>query len=437
MTSAGVPYEEVHFTSGSGSGSQSWNDITNKPSYIVDWTVDQGDTNIDANNIPILPYATNQLASNGTPGLTNYNFNAARKTKLEGIETGAQVNVDPAWTSVTSKPTWLDQLFSSQVPTNKVGSAVGNVIEGRTVAQLRSDYGNLDSLVAAMLKIELVPPSAGGQSFTITTPGQSVNYVEIGSAFGFSSLSFKFDRGTWSNAFDSSANPLDGTAATTIKPYNTGDVAVTGEFGIFTLSTPNENVNNFLPDDITWSVTPSGTFSEHKTYNLNATLLTNSTSTGNVYDAQGAAYLGPTGYSSGQKKKEWRVYKPLFKNGSKIGALPNGGVAQYGPVGSAGNGGESGTAATTRYFSGDLNVVLADYVFPNTVSSTAGDIYDVPFQPTKFEVFIEFGNAGWTEQPSNKWSASSASDSYLGGLTGYYKIAWSGPFSAPVDVRLS
>ena len=42
MTSAGVPYEEVHFTSGSGSGSgsQSWNDITNKPSYIVDWTVD-------------------------------------------------------------------------------------------------------------------------------------------------------------------------------------------------------------------------------------------------------------------------------------------------------------------------------------------------------------------------------------------------------------
>ena len=35
------------------------------PPVIVDWTSDQGDSNIDANNIPILPYAANQLASNG------------------------------------------------------------------------------------------------------------------------------------------------------------------------------------------------------------------------------------------------------------------------------------------------------------------------------------------------------------------------------------
>jgi hypothetical protein len=67
-------------------------DIQNKPTYLLDWSIDQGDTNIDSNNIPLLNYASNALASNGAAGLSNYNFNQARKVKLEGIETGAQVN---------------------------------------------------------------------------------------------------------------------------------------------------------------------------------------------------------------------------------------------------------------------------------------------------------------------------------------------------------
>ena len=45
-----------------GSVTADWNNITNKPSNLVDWTVDQGDTNIDANNLPLLNYAQNTLA---------------------------------------------------------------------------------------------------------------------------------------------------------------------------------------------------------------------------------------------------------------------------------------------------------------------------------------------------------------------------------------
>jgi hypothetical protein len=66
--------------------------LTYIPPDVIDWTTDQGDTNIDANNIPLLPYAPNQLASNGTPGLTNFNLNSTRKLKLDSIEENAQVN---------------------------------------------------------------------------------------------------------------------------------------------------------------------------------------------------------------------------------------------------------------------------------------------------------------------------------------------------------
>ncbi len=92
MSSAGVPYEELHATSAGD-----WNSITNKPSYLVDWTADQGDTNINVNNLPILNYAPNTLASNGNPGLSSYNFTEARKNKLSGIADGAEVNVQANW----------------------------------------------------------------------------------------------------------------------------------------------------------------------------------------------------------------------------------------------------------------------------------------------------------------------------------------------------
>jgi hypothetical protein len=79
-----------------GSLTADWNSITNKPSdeAFVDWTQDQGDTNINANNYINTTYS---LASNGQAGLTNFNFTEARKNKLAAIADGAQVNVQSDW----------------------------------------------------------------------------------------------------------------------------------------------------------------------------------------------------------------------------------------------------------------------------------------------------------------------------------------------------
>ena len=94
----GVPYSEDCCDDVEIAAEVEWSNISNVPSYITtDWSVDQGDTNIDANNIPLLSYAPNTLASNGTPGLSNFNFNQTRKQKLDSIENGAQVNVQANW----------------------------------------------------------------------------------------------------------------------------------------------------------------------------------------------------------------------------------------------------------------------------------------------------------------------------------------------------
>ena len=122
------------------------------PPVIVDWTSDQGDSNIDANNIPILPYAANQLASNGIAGLTNFNFNATRKAKLDSIEENAQVN--PDWLPATD-PNYLQSALDFNVAsTHYVQNPIGNIPLNRTVAQLESDYSTLYELIEAMLKIE-------------------------------------------------------------------------------------------------------------------------------------------------------------------------------------------------------------------------------------------------------------------------------------------
>ena len=106
----GTDLQSTLTTLAGNSETADWNGITNKPSNLVDWTTDQGDTNIDANNYVNTTYA---VASNGTPGLTHFDFSSARKDKLAGIAEGAQVNVQTDWNAtsgtaqILNKPTWI------------------------------------------------------------------------------------------------------------------------------------------------------------------------------------------------------------------------------------------------------------------------------------------------------------------------------------------
>ena len=417
MTSAGVPYEEVHFTSGSGSGSQSWNDITNKPSYIVDWTVDQGDTNIDANNIPILPYATNQLASNGTPGLTNYNFNAARKTKLEGIETGAQVNVDPAWTSVTSKPTWLDELFPDSAASHTVQNEVGDIHQNKTVGYLRANYTTLSQVVAKMLKIEapqVTIPAHSGANLTILTSSADVKY---GDPYPSGSITVTFNRGSWTNAFQS-----DGVTVTDLLPHNPGSVTLSG--GAFTFGslqttsetlttgtyTATQSIITFTSSSIT-----TGTFNNWSDQVLDASMTTSNTSTGTVYNNYGNVTTATPISQPFSDSKTWKVYKPVYVGNNEVISDAKG---------TSGAAGFSNLNGTVKVFSSTNDIIVTDHVFAHKIV--------VPFTPANVYEYTNFGD-------SSAWYSVSFTHSAVTVPTygSYHEITITTPRTLNVDVKIS
>ena len=82
-----------------------------QPNDIIDWSVEQEDRTIHSANYVNTTY---ELASNGTPGLSTYNFKLSRKNKLDSIDHSAQVNVQSDWTSesgdtkILNKPTIVD-----------------------------------------------------------------------------------------------------------------------------------------------------------------------------------------------------------------------------------------------------------------------------------------------------------------------------------------
>ena len=86
--------------------------ISNKPTIpsgnaIIDWTADQGGTNIHAGNYT----DTDTTYSVGDGGLTQNNFTTTLKNKLDAIASGAEVNVQSDWNAgsgdaqILNKPT--------------------------------------------------------------------------------------------------------------------------------------------------------------------------------------------------------------------------------------------------------------------------------------------------------------------------------------------
>ena len=91
-------------------------DITNLPTIpsgnqIIDWTVSQTE-NIHSDNYTDTTYSV------GDGGLTQKNFTSTLKTKLDGIATGAEVNVQSDWNATTG------DAFIKNKPTIPSGNAV-------------------------------------------------------------------------------------------------------------------------------------------------------------------------------------------------------------------------------------------------------------------------------------------------------------------------
>ena len=364
------------------------------PPVIVDWTSDQGDSNIDANNIPILPYAANQLASNGIAGLTNFNFNATRKAKLDSIEENAQVN--PDWLPATD-PNYLQSALDFNVAsTHYVQNPIGNIPLNRTVGQLESDYSTLYELIEAMLKIEGTPQqevSISGAYLSFTTAGGDQEY---GTSYP-TQVDLSFNRGTWVNAI----NP-------TVLPHPSDGTLTLNGLGLI-----NETITQ---STVTYEKTGiSGSFTSNQT--VTASLLTGSTSTGSVVDNYGVSTSGPVSQTF-NASLSFNVFKPVFVHNTKITSDA---------VGSAGGGGQSGENGTVKVFSNTTTAIIVDHVYNHTI--------EIPFEPSTLQIYVEFGNTGWSTQTT--WSKVQGTRTINGqpNLV-YWTVTWTGSARSAVDVKL-
>ena len=410
------------------------NTLTFVPPPIRDWTQDQVDTDININNIPILNYAGNTIASNGNPGLTNFNFSEDRKNKLASISVGAQVNVQSDWNAtsgdafIQNKPN-LSQTLDFDLPdTHYVQNQIGNVSINRTVAQLESDYPNINKLIEAMLKIEAAQvtiPAYSGASLIISTSNTDAKY---GTTFP-SNVTVVFNRGSWnSGSFKS-----DGATATDLLPHNPGSsITLNGSFGFtnanvlhgynFTSSTP--------PEILFTSGAITGTFDNWNNtyYTLNASMTTSSNSTGDVYDNYGNVTTTTPVSQLFSTLKTWAVYKSTFVDNTEVTSTAKG---------TSGTAGFSNLNGTVKVFSSTSDIIVTNHTFAHkiVVPFTPAHVYE--YDNVFSQVGAEWNSAAFTSVPVNVTNRSFLNVLETGANSTYHEITLTVSRTLNVDVKIT
>jgi hypothetical protein len=289
--------------------------------------------------------------------------------------------------------------------THYVQNPIGNIPLNRSVAQLESDYSTLYELIEAMLKIEGTPQ----QEVIITDAALTFDTAGGDQEYGTSyptQVDLSFNRGTWVNAIDPTVLPHTGDGILVLNGLGLTDEDASSSTS-FTVSSPK--VIDYSKTSI------AGSFTSNQT--LNATLTTDSTSTGSVVDNYGVSYNGPISQTFNASLL-FTVYKPLFVNNAKVTSDA---------VGNAGGGGQSGENGTVKVLSNTTPVIIVDHVYNHTI--------EIPFEPNTLQIYVEFGNTGWSTQTT--WSKVQGTRT-INGQTNvvYWTVSWTGANRVQVDVKL-
>ena len=174
---------------------------------IVDWTVDQGSTNIHSGNY------TNTTYSVGDGGLTEKNFTSALKTKLDGIAAGA-TNVTNN-NQLTNGAGYLTSIPSSYATDAEVATAASNAegnakayadtkIETEVLPAIPTNNNQLTNGAGYVTSSHTHTPSQVGLS-NLSADGNSLNgnFTATGDITAFSDARVKENVETLPNALES------------------------------------------------------------------------------------------------------------------------------------------------------------------------------------------------------------------------------------------
>ena len=262
-----------------------------------------------------------------------------------------------------------EPLFDDHDDTYIVQNSVGTIPHSMTVAQLKQ-LNSLSNVMARMLDIQAPPtlvPTISGAVLNITT---SNAHVKFGTAYP-TSISISFNRGTWTNAFQS-----DGTTPATTLPHNPGNLVVLNTGFGFNGTNSNSNITttgitNSSPSVVYYSENISaGTFNVWGNITLNASMITSSTTTGDVYNNYGVITTPTPTEQEFTRTKTWSVYKPVYVNQVEVTTSLQPG---------SGAGSNPGLPGTVKVFSNTSDVIIIDHQWGNAIQ--------IPFNPSNVQQY--------------------------------------------------
>jgi hypothetical protein len=309
-----------------------------------------------------------------------------------------------------------EPLFDDHDDTYIVQNSVGTIPHSMTVAQLKQ-LNSLSNVMARMLDIQAPPtlvPTISGAVLNITT---SNAHVKFGTAYP-TSISISFNRGTWTNAFQS-----DGTTPATTLPHNPGNLVVLNTGFGFNGTNSNSNITttgitNSSPSVVYYSENVSaGNFNVWGNITLNASKVTSSTSTGDVYNNYGNISTPTPTSQTFTHTKTWSVYKPVYVNQVEV-------TTSLQPGSTAGS--NPSLPGTVKVFSNTSDVIIIDHQWGNSVQ--------IPFNPSNVQQY----DASLTNNWYNVQFTVTAISSNYNGYGQYYQVDLNIPQrTIPIDVKIS
>lgn len=309
-----------------------------------------------------------------------------------------------------------EPLFEDHDDTHIVQNSLGTIPHSMTVAQLKQ-LNSLSNVMARILDIQAPPtlvPTISGAVLNITT---SNAHVKFGTAYP-TSISISFNRGTWTNAFQS-----DGTTPVTTLPHNPSNLVVLNTGFGFNGTNSNSNITttgitNSSPSVVYYSENVSaGTFNVWGDITVNASKTTSSTSTGDVYNNYGNITTPTPTSQTFTRVKTWSVYKPVYINQVEI-------TTSLQPGSTAGS--NPSLPGTVKVFSNTSDIIIIDHQWGNAVQ--------IPFNPSNVQQYDASLTNAWYNV---EFTITTLASDY-NGYGQYYQVDLNIPQrTIPIDVKIS
>jgi len=334
--------------------------------------------------------------------------------RLQSLETAIDL-VNDAWTTTSSDDMLKEKSDGvSHDEDDYVQQSIGRIGSGPTwsISKLRTDFGNLDHLISAMLNIAEAPRTthvATGAGATLSVSPGSGDHKFEDDAFTVT-VTPGFNRGSWVAA--ASADASGSPTSSSLKPYGPATVE----------SVKMDGVNLSIPST---TITPSNGALASITKTFRA-YVTSAAATETVYDNKGDAVSGtPFGvkddWESSPVTVTYTITAPVYVGDSATTTSPNDASA---------NSAQSDTSATSR-----MNAGTAVAYVP---SHTYTDYVRFPRQPTEVRQWNALTQSWFSNSiAASLWSVSSASQDLGSGNLTYWTWQWSGGARDPADLKFS